>query len=418
MDSSPDATTAFDAFFVARQPIFDNAGKVWGYELLFRSDPGMETAQIKDEDLATICVATCGFIKAQEDTDLNKKICINFTKNLILQGVPRGLPPTVTVIEVLENIDPSQEVIDAILRLKQDGYLFAIDDYVGDTNIQPLIELADIVKVDILGMNFDRIDRVFETIRSFKGLKIAEKVDNLEVLNHLKQLGFDLYQGYYFAKPENLKGRKLKSTSLSKLRILQEIENPAASADTMIEMINADPSITYRLLRLLNTTAFGFSMKITSIRHAVMLMGNRRLKYWLRMVVLSDLVADRKTPELYTMALTRGRFLEELAVCGQLTEAGAETLFLFGMLSLIEVMLDTPMEVILSELPLPEEIKAGYLDQASLFSRYLELVVRIEQSDIEQVANLCKSLNLIKSKVAEASLRAITWANAMSQQVL
>ena len=312
------ASATFDPFFVARQPIFDNANKVWGYELLFRSAPGHETAQINDEDLATICVATCGFIKAQEDTDLNKKICINFTENLILQGVPRGLPPTVTVIEVLENIEPSPQIIEAIIKLKQEGYLFAIDDYVGDTNIQAFIELADIVKVDILGMDFDQIDRVYATIKDFKGLKVAEKVDHLEVLKHLKQLGFDLYQGYYFAKPENLKGRKLKSTSLSKLRILQQIEDPTVSTEKIIEMINTDPSITYRLLRLLNTAAFGFSMKINSVRHAVMLLGNRRLKYWLRMVVLSDLIAEKKTPELYVTALTRGRFLEEMAVGGQI----------------------------------------------------------------------------------------------------
>ena len=145
------ASDTFDPFFVARQPIFDNAGKVWGYELLFRNAPGKETAEINDEDLATICVATCGFIKVQEDTDLNQKICINFTKNLILQGAPRGLPPTVTVIEVLENIEPSKEMIAAIIKLKQEGYLFAIDDYIGDTDIQAFIELADIVKVDILG---------------------------------------------------------------------------------------------------------------------------------------------------------------------------------------------------------------------------------------------------------------------------
>jgi EAL and modified HD-GYP domain-containing signal transduction protein len=202
------------------------------------------------------------------------------------------------------------------------------------------------------------------------------------------------------------------------LRVIQQIEDPAVSTDQIIETINADPSITYRLLRLLNTAAFGFSMKITSVRHAVMLMGNRRLKYWLRMVALSDLMAENKTPELYTMALTRGRFLEELAVCGQLTRADAETLFLFGMLSLIEVMLDTPMETILSELPLPEEVKSGYLDEASYFSKCLELAVGIEQADIQRVSELCQSLKMKESKVAEASLHAITWANTISQQVL
>ncbi len=417
MDATATSDT-LDYFFFARQPIFDNTGKVWGYELLFRSGPGRHQAEISDEDLATICVATCGFVKAQEDTDLNKKICINFTENLILQGGPRGLPPTVTVIELLENIKPGPQVLDAIIKLKQDGYLFAIDDYVGNPNLLPFVELADIVKVDILGMSLEEIDKVYATIKDFKGLKIAEKVDNQEVLTHLKALGFDLYQGYYFAKPENLSDRKLKSTNLSKLRIINQIEDPAISTGKIVDIINADPSITYRLLRLLNTAAFGFSIKITSVRHAVTLLGNKRLKHWLRMVVLSDLILSEKTPELYVMALARGRFLEELVSGGHLTKANAETLFLFGMLSLIEVMLDAPMQSIMDDLPLPKEIKGGYLDQTSLYAKYLLLVSHLEQSRIEAVAQICRELNLPENKVAEAFLHAIAWATQMSNQLM
>ncbi|MBT8341632.1 MAG: HDOD domain-containing protein [Desulfatitalea sp.] len=412
------ASDTFDHFFFARQPIFDNSGKVWGYELLFRNGPDSKTAEIKSEDLATICVATSGFIKAQEDTDLNKKLCINFTENLILQGLPRGLPPTITVIEVLETIQPTPQIVEKIIGLKQEGYLFAIDDYRGGDSIREFIDLADIVKVDILGMTFSEIDQVINELADFRGLKIAEKVDNREVLDHLKALGFDLYQGYYFARPENLSGRKLKSTHLSKFRILQLVEDPTVSTDKAIEVINGDPSLTYRLLRLLNTAAFGFSMKITSVRHAVMLMGMRRMKYWLRMVVLSDLMPENKTPELYTLALGRGRFLEELAVGGQISKANAETLFLFGLLSLIEVMLDTPMQLILSELPLPGEVTAGYLEPSSTFAKYLQLAMSVESADISAISTLCQELNIDSRLVANASVHAVAWATDITQQVI
>jgi len=413
-----DTSNTGNQIFFARQPIFDNSGKVWGYELLFRNGHGRDTAEIDSEDLATISVATCGFIKAQEDTDLNKKLCINFTESLILKGIPRGLPPTITVIELLETIQPTPEIVEQIIALKQEGYLFAIDDYRGRKDYHSLINIADIVKVDILGMEHTHIRQVVDELVDFKGIKLAEKVETQDEFEYLKAAGFDLYQGYYFARPENLSDRKIESTGLTKLRILKLIEDPSVSTDEIIEVIKNDPSLTYRLLRLLNTAAFGFSMKINSVSHAVMLMGMRRLKYWLHMAVLSDLVPENKTPELFTMALSRGRFLEELAVSGQIPDASADTLFLFGLMSLIEVMLETPMQSILSELPLPEEVKAGYLEPSSTFAEYLKLVRSVESADIAGVSSICQTLDMDMRRVADASVHAVAWANDVSQHVI
>ncbi|BBO74756.1 hypothetical protein DSCW_21730 [Desulfosarcina widdelii] len=408
----------FDHFYVARQPIFYNRNRIWGYELLFRAGPETKNAEISDQDLATLSVASCGFIKSQELSDQSKKICINFTEKLILEGAPRGLPPTVTVIEVLEDITPTDELVQTLIELKQDGYLVAIDDYEGKELQKEFLDLADIVKVDILGKDLDQIKAIFSSLEGNRSIKLAEKVDNEEIITHLEQLGCDLYQGYFFAKPETLEGRSLRSTEVSKFRILQALANPSFPAHEMTEIIEADPSITYRLLRLLNTPAFGFSIKITSIRHAILLLGSKRLSYWLRMVVTSDLMGKNKTPELYRMALTRGRILEELCKDGQIQVASSETMFLFGMLSLIEAMLGVPLANILEELPLSEDLKGGYLDRGSTYSKYLELLSAVENVRASKIEALSRELNIDSGMVADASVRSMAWATSLFSQIL
>lgn len=407
----------YDHFFVARQPIFYENGQIWGYELLFRSGPKFNMASITDQDLATFCVATCGFIRSQEDVDQTKKMCINFTEQLLVQGAPEGLPPVVTVIEVLENVLPSDAMVEQLIRYKQQGYLVAIDDFEGRGDLGPLLNVADIIKVDVLNKSVAQIEAICKVVGNNRALKIAEKVENREMLPDLKALGFSLYQGYYFAKPELLSGRKIGSTELSKLRVLQAVEDPSANPQQIEKVIAADPSITYRLLRFLNSAAFGFSIKIASIRHAITLLGVRRLKSWLRMVILSDLLGN-KSPELYIMALNRGKLLEELVNEGQIRNQNAETLFLFGMLSLLEAMLDTPMESLLGQLPIPDEIKAGYIDQVSVYNQYLRMVEALEQSAPERIQQYCGQLKLSAQELAAASVRSLVWANDMHQHLL
>jgi c-di-GMP phosphodiesterase len=407
----------YDHFFVARQPIFYDHGKIWGYELLFRSGHESNTANISNADLATFSVATCGFIRSQEGLDSTKKICINFTEKLLLQGAPQGLPPAVTVIEVLEDVLPSPELIELLIHYKQEGYLIAIDDFEGRTDIGDLLEVADIIKVDVLNKSIAAIEAICRTIGSNRAVKIAEKVETREIVEELKKSGFTLFQGYYFAKPELLSGRKINTTQISKLRVLQAIEDPSVTPAKIQTAIAADPSITYRLLRLLNSAAFGFSIKIRSIRHAVTLLGLKRLKNWLRMVILSDLLGD-KSPELYIMALNRGKLLEELVRDDQIRHNDAETMFLFGLLSLMEPMLDTPIQKLLSRLPLPEDIKAGYIDQTSQYNKYLRLLMALEKSTPKDIQTLCSELVLPEKSVAQASLKSMVWASDMCQFIL
>ena len=402
-----------DYFYVARQPIFNNAGDIWGYELLFRSALGKTSAEIVDQDLATLCVATCGFAQAQGHCDPTKNICINFTEKLILEGAPRALPPTATVIEVPETIDPSQRLIETLNQMRQEGYTIAVNGSTGGDTPNALLDIADIIKVNLLGKTEADIENLFHDLAHHSALKAAQKVDNRDTFQLVRSLNVDLYQGYFFAKPVNLHGRQPKSAEVSKLRILQAIENPQADAESIKCAIETDPGITYRLLRLLNSAAFGFSVKIESVKHAIHLMGLKRLRYWLRMAVMSDVSKGPFGTELLVMGLNRGRFLEELAQQEAIASVEPDTLFLFGLLSLIEPMLELPITSVLSELPLSDEIKAGYLDGNSTCGKYLQLAAAIENGDIKTIVTLCDQMGIDKTRAAEASKQSLAWANSM-----
>jgi EAL and modified HD-GYP domain-containing signal transduction protein len=407
----------YDHFFVARQPIFHEKGQIWGYELLFRSGPGYEVASVTDGDLATFSVATSGFIRSQEDIDQSKKICVNFTEKLLLNDAPLGLPSTVTVIEILEDVIPSSELIEKLIVYKQEGYLIAIDDFEAKIDLKDFIQLADIIKVDVFEKSIEEVEHICNAIKGSNAIRIAEKVEDSQLIPELIKLGFTLFQGFYFAKPELLTGRKIGATETSKLRVLQIIEDPSTTAETIEKVITTDPSITYRLLRFLNSAAFGFSIKINSIRHAITLLGLKRLKNWLRMVVLSDLLGD-KNPEIYAMVLNRAKMLEEMVYEDQIKDANADSMFLFGLLSLIDSMMDTPMDQLLNQLPLPDKIKNGYIDESSRYYKYLTFLEALEHSRPNVFEQLCRDLDFTPKQAAAAYLRSIVWTNEMNIQIL
>jgi len=413
--TSPIKEPLFEYFFVAKQPIFNNVGEIWGYELLYRNESGKQHAEIQNHDIATLCVATFGFAQAQEFCDQSKKIAINFTEKLILDGAPRGLPPEVTVVEIKVENPPNKSLIEALRSLKEEKYRIAIETHGGQVPHDALLAIADIIKIDTAGKTESALEEIFLTVGAIDCMKLAKKVDCRKSVEQLRALGCDLYQGFFFAKPVNLRGRTLKSTQVSKLRILQTIEQPDVDVQSIKESIKADPSITYRLMHFLNSAAFGFQVKIESVAHAIRMIGIKRLKYWLRMAVMVDLNVQGNTPELYVMGLNRGRFLEELVEQGQMASLNPDSMFLFGMLSLIEAMLEVPLDTIIGNLPLSDDIQSGLFDPDSTYGKYLKLVIALENANASMIEALCREMGIDQKAVAACYSHAIAWAYQMSQ---
>ena len=408
----------YDSYFVAKQPILDVDLSTYGYELLFREALEDEQAKIEDPDTATISIVTRGFIKSQEELRPNKRVFINFTENLLLAGAPRALPPAVTVIEILETTQFSDRLFEELIRYKQEGYLLAIDDYSLQMTPNAFLNIADIIKIDILNTPSEEVEQIIDSLKNSKVLKLAEKIDNGASFRALQNLGFDLYQGYFFARPENLEGRTISSSQAARIRILSVLQQPHVETAQIVEAITSDPGITYRLLRLLNSAAFGFSMHIESIQHAVVLLGKVRIRHWLQMVILSDIAGSKHPQELLHLALSRGRTLEELGREGSIAGINTDKLFLFGLLSLLDVMLEMPFQEIFDDLPLSSDFQAGFLNPDSVMGRYLQLLLSFENNNIHAIMDDCWSLKLKPRAVMEATIRAHTWTESVLQAVL
>ncbi len=245
-----------DSFFVARQPVFDVEKGVWGYELLFRSSSGSNVADIGDEDAATSQVIADGFGLIQEDIEEGQRLLVNFPRNMLLEGAADFLPPEVCVVEILEHVQPEPDVLEALKELKERGYVLALDDYIGQEGFEPFIELADIVKVDCLDLKPDELVNVVGNLKQLGVMLLAEKVEDNEMFHRCLELGFDLFQGFFFSRPEIIPGKKVSSSNLNRMQLLSSISGDDFDVDDLTEAINSDVSISYRLLKFMNSPTF------------------------------------------------------------------------------------------------------------------------------------------------------------------
>ena len=264
-------------FFVARQPILDKAENLWGFELLFRQDLSNNWAIIEDPDAATISIASSGFLRATSGIPAGLKIFINFTEELLLKRFPLALPAQTTVIEILEDIPISIELIESLKELKKEGYILALDDFTGDDAYKSVLPYIDIIKLDCFGRSIDDIINIKNKFSDASCLFLAEKVESESVVTALKEQGVALFQGYYFARPQMLAGKEITSATSSKLKLVTEIEKDELDIEAIIAGIQADISMSYRLIRYVNSSVFSFQKKIDSIRQCVALLGFKKL---------------------------------------------------------------------------------------------------------------------------------------------
>ena len=404
-------------FFVARQPIFDHSGKLWAFELLFRSGLSDNTAVIDDPDAATVLVASGGFLRATSGMPENVKMFINFTEELIFKRFPLALPPQNTVIEILENIPVTPELVERLKELKAEGYIIALDDFVGDTGYKDIFPFIDIIKLDCLGRS---IDDVIDIKNRFSGTNckfLAEKVDSEAAFFAFREQGIAFFQGYYFAKPQILRGKGITSSTAVRLRLAAEIEKDTLDTEAILAAVQTDVSLSYRLLQYINSSAFSFREKITSIRQALTLLGVMKTQYWLRLMLYSDMLSTHSNPEILRMALQRAHFLDALGVASRFAAPKNESLFLVGMLSLLEAILGIPMINILKELPLSAEIKTSLRGERGIYSDYIALAVALENLDFDRANRLAKSLHIPERAVSEAFELAIQISDTMMHQI-
>ncbi|QGY39592.1 EAL domain-containing protein [Pseudodesulfovibrio cashew] len=410
---SDQSKKSYEKVFVARQPVFRPDETLWGYELLFRS--GRENmAVVVDESEATSSVIADGLIMALEGVDESARILINFPEQMLLEDVGFALPRETCVIEILENVRPSKKTLAAVRRLKEAGYTIAVDDYFGQPQLKPFIDLADIVKIDLLELGSDP-DRVAEAVEAVpvSGVELlGEKVEDEATFRFLKDLGFTLFQGFFFSKPEILPGRKLSANETTKLQLLSELSSEGLEPARLAEILQSDPSLSYRLFRYINSVGFGLRSKVTSLKRAIDMMGMLQAKQWLRTVVLADMNTTPKGGELAFMAVHRARFLESFCSLSSDKPCNTDVLFIVGLFSLLDSMLGMKMVDILETLPLDDEVKRGLTSESDAHD-YLHLAACYERGQWEETVRIIERHGLDVDQVDAIYARARIWAQEM-----
>ncbi|CCH49539.1 EAL and HDOD domain-containing protein [Pseudodesulfovibrio piezophilus] len=409
----PENSPIIEAIFVARQPIFHADESVWGYELLFRTSEE-NIAIITDETMATSSVIADGLSMAMEGMADGMHILINFPEQMLADDIGFALPKDICVIEILEHVRPTPETLEAVEKLKKAGYTIAIDDFSGQSHLQPFMDLADIVKVDVLALDSNPL-RIAEALKSIPVERVqllAEKVENADIFTLLKALGFSLFQGFYFSKPEVIPGKKLSSNEMTKLQLLSELSNIDFDPKRLAEILQSDPSLSYRLFRYINSVGHGLRFKVTSLKRAIDMMGMIQAKHWLRTAVISDINPTPKAGELAYMSVQRAKFLESICTASTSEACQPDTMFITGLFSLLDAMLGMDMDDILKALPLDESIIQGLTTEGEIRD-LLDLATSYEMGEWKKTLKTIQKLDMETDEADLLYARSRNWAQKM-----
>jgi len=396
--------------FIARQAIFAKKLNVYAYELLFRTSLENVYASL-DGDRATASVITDSFLTIGLDSlTRSKRAFINFTKKMLLDDTATILPRDLLVVEILENIEPDADIIDACTRLKKAGYTLALDDFVFEASYEPLIELADIIKVDFRISTYIDMKLLIDRYKS-KIRFLAEKVETQEEFDDALDLGFTYFQGYFFSKPVIVSSKDIPGYKINYMNIIHEINRPNIDFNKIESIVMQDVSISYKLLKFINSAFFSFSSKIQSIKQALMLLGLDEFRRWVSLIIFRTMGED-KPDELMMMSIVRAKFCDLLAEAVGLGKRRSE-LFLMGMFSMVDTFMGRPMEEVLGKLPLEDDIKNALLGHEGRLRDIFELVIANERGEWNKIFEFADKLNLERAKIPGLYVKALESANVI-----
>jgi c-di-GMP-related signal transduction protein len=395
--------------FVARQPILTGEQKVFGYELLFRD--GVENVfRSSDPEAAARSTLDSTLVMGFDVLCDGQKAFINCTRDLLLKDGITLLPAEQTVVEILEQVEPDDLVVAACLRLKAGGYTIALDDFVANDRRESLAPLVDILKVD-----FERTNRAEQIalVKQFapSGRRmLAEKVETQEQFAAAQEMGYVYFQGYFFRRPEVLRTREIPTNQMNYLRLLAAVSKDEMDLREVEQIIKTEASILYRLLRYLNSPIFGMRNEIHSIRHGLAILGEREIRRWIRLVTLVS-AGEQKSSDLVLSALVRARFCELVASKIPRTQSD---LFLVGMVSMMDAILEIPMEEILDKIALDKDTKSVLSGTGGRLQPVYELMLAQEAGKWQAAKESAERLHTTESETGEMWWQAMQWGRQVS----
>jgi EAL and modified HD-GYP domain-containing signal transduction protein len=405
--------------FVARQPIFDKKNEVYAYELLYRKDRVKNAYdEHVDADQASTRTIINGFVEIGLDKLTNgRKAFVNFTEKLLLDNIPALLPPEYLVVEVLENIKPTPEVLQACERLKRAGFRIALDDFIICDENLAFLDYADIIKVDFITTSLEDIVNFIKYLRGKESSRanplhlLAEKIENNTMYDIALRMGFHYFQGYFFSKPVIVAGRSLNPMAINRLRIMQISMKADFEFQELADVIRQDVALSFRLLKLVNSAYFAFSSAVSNIQQALVILGSIEVKKWVALMCLMEVNPD-KTIEITRMSLVRARFLELLAPkVGR--AADSENLYLMGMFSLMDVMMESPMDEILKQMNLDDAVTRPLIEKTGDFYDLLRIIEEYERGEFDAAVAQAKPFGLDEGEVMRAVVESLQWSSLL-----
>ncbi len=405
------AAQPYETLFVARQPVLDANLATWGYFHYYRRCLEHTYSEFTDPLMATLSVIQC--MPACLDTcALPHKALIHLPGQAVLAGIPKALGPECVLPVLMPHGFTDERALEALRAMRREGYTLALDAQGCEVEEGPLLDLASLVILDLKGPNAGCLPQTTEKLRA-RGIEmLAKRVETVEALGLAKSLGCTYFSGYFFREPETFAQRKVSAAESTRLALLEILSKAEPDTDKLVAAIEADASVTYRVLTLLNSAHFGLMKKVSSVRQAVLMAGWVHLCAWLRVMVMADLTPSTKARELLHLSAQRAKFLGLLAVAADRYDQ-ADKLFLLGLFSLLPAMLDMPMADIAPKLALADDLQAALCGEPGPFAPWLALAKAIEDTRWDDMGELASALGLPTGSVSQAYNESFQWADRL-----
>jgi len=398
--------------YVARQPIFDVKKCIFGYELLFRTDMANFFPEMEGDSATSKLLSNSFFNIGIEKIAGSNLAFINFTQELLLKQLPLMFSQDRLVVEILENVQPDRDVIEACQEIALNGYIIVLDDFFYKPSLEPLIEVADIIKIDVKATPLEEVGDLVKKMTERGVDLLAEKVETHDEFKKALKMGFRYFQGFFFSKPEVVLGKEISTPQMQLLEIMAEVNKEDFEFNRLEKMIVRDASISYKLMRLINSAYFKRAKEISSIRQAIVMIGEAGIRRFLSLISMAGL-AGNKPDELIRVSLVRAKFCELL---GNHPGRNSETaeLFTLGLFSLIDAIMDDSMENLMSQIPLSGNIKEVLISRTGDLSGYLSLVESYERGNWEEIEDAANLMGIDQNDLPGQYMESLSWADSLN----
>lgn len=401
--------------YLARQPIFDTEKNLYGYELLFRDGVQNSFPDVNADEATSKLITEHHLLMGVEKITGGHLAFINFSADTLIHHFPTSINPASMVIEVLETVPISSELLTACKELHRMGYKLALDDHDFEPRWDIFLPYISYIKVDVRQFNILQISKYISRVKHHNVTLLAEKVETQQEFEKLRQLGFQLFQGYFFARPEMLKHKKIASSKLNLLLLIAESSKVRLDFEKLSHIVERDLGLSYKLLRFVNSASFAREQAIGSLKHAMVYMGEAELKKFIALLTLANLKEDGPT-ELLNMSVVRARFCDQLSIKRGDPE-NPPAAFLTGLFSLVDALLEQPLQDLLNDLPILPEIKAALTAEAGDLGLYLQLAKAFEAGLWQQQQQISSQLFSHAVDLNNMYLEAVSWtAGLLSDQ--